>query len=107
MRTVGVSVHLPSRGRQSARVVVLEGAWGSPSELQSFELTSNNQDLPTILHDLGSGLRSHLTGHGADRVVIRRADTQVASRKEGPRVRLLAEGALTGAARATVTDVFL
>jgi hypothetical protein len=107
MRSVGVCVRIPSKGRPAAQVVVLDGAWGSAKEQEHFELTSNKDDLATVLHELASALRSHLTGLDADRVVIRRADLQVASRKEGPRIRLLAEGALAGAARAEVTDVLM
>lgn len=105
---MGVCVQLAARGRPTAHVVVLEGAWGSASEHQRFELTSNKDDMATILYELASGLGSHLAGLAADRVVIRRADTPaVASKKEGPRLRLLAEGALTGAARSRVNDVIV
>ena len=100
-------MHIPRKNRPAASVVVLSGNWGSPVEVDHFELTSNKDDLPTLLHELGSGLRSHLSGLAADRVVIRRADVQVASRKEGPRLRLLAEGAMAGAARSEVRDVIL
>jgi hypothetical protein len=97
-----------TKSRPAARVVVLDGAWGSATEIQRFDLTSSTDDLATILHDLGSGLRSHLSGLGADRVVIRRADLPaVASKREGPRVRLLAEGALAGAARDEINDVLV
>jgi len=106
MRSVGVCVHLPRRGRPAARVVVGVGAWNAASEEETFELTSNKDDTATVLHELASGLRSHLSGLSADRVVIRRADRQrVASNADGPRVRLLAEGALAAAARSEVTDV--
>jgi hypothetical protein len=105
---VGVCVHLPKKGRPAARVVVLDGAWGSASEHDRFDLTSNKQDIGTILHDLASGLRSHLSGMNADRVVVRRADMQkVSSKYDGPRIRLLAEGALAAAARSEVNDVLV
>jgi hypothetical protein len=107
MRSVGVCVHFPSKGRPAAQVVVLDGTWGAVTEASSFELTSNKHDLATILHELEGGLRSQLSGLKADRVAIRRADLQRASMKEGPKVRLLAEGALAAAARAEVTDVLL
>jgi hypothetical protein len=108
MRAVGVCVHMASKGRPSADVVVAEGSWGSAVEIERFELTSNKQELATIFYELASGLRSHLAGLHADRVVIRRADVPTrASKKEGPRLRLLAEGALVGAARAEVEDVLV
>jgi hypothetical protein len=108
MRCVGVAVHVPRKGRPEARVIVVDGAWGAASEHGSFELTSNKGDLATILYDLASGLRSHLSGLGAARVVIRQADFQkAAASKDGTRLRLIAEGALAAAARGQVNEVFL
>lgn len=108
MRSVGVCVHIPTKGRPAARVVVLDGSWGTATVIDSFDLTSSKDDLATVLYDLARGLRSHLSGLGADRVVIRRADVgKVASRHEGPRLRLLAEGALAEAARDEVEDVLV
>jgi hypothetical protein len=108
MHVVAVSVHMSTKGRPAARVIDVQGAWGSVTDVQSFELTSNKQDLATILYELASGLRSHLAGVGADRVVIRKADFfKISSRQEGPRLRLLAEGALAGAARGEVEDVLV
>ena len=99
---------MASKGRPAAHVVLLDGAWGAVTEGPSIELTSNKDDLATILHDLGSGLTSYLSGANADRVVVRRADqAKVASNREGPRLRLLAEGALVGAARSQVNDVLV
>lgn len=106
MRSVGVHVTMARKGRPTASVVVVDGGWGSASLVQQFDLTSNTDDFATVLHELGSSLRSHLSGLAADRVLIRRADVaRVPSNKEGPRLRLLAEGALTAAARAEVEEV--
>jgi hypothetical protein len=103
-----VSVHLPKKGRPAARVVVLDGSWGAAFEHAHFDLTSNKQDIATILHDLASGLRSQLSGLKADRVVVRRADLpKKPNNNEGPRLRLLAEGALASAARDQVSDVLV
>lgn len=108
MRSVGVVVHLARKSRPAALVAVLEGAWGAASLSERFELTSSNEEVPTILFDLATGLRSYLSGAQADRVVIRRADQPPRpSNREGPRLRLLAEGALAAAARVDVTDVLL
>jgi hypothetical protein len=108
MRVVGVCVHMSTKGRPAAHIVDADGSWGAVTDTQSFELTSNKQDLATILYELASGLRSHLAGVRADRVVIRRADYfKISSRHEGPRLRLLAEGALAGAARGEVEDVLV
>lgn len=99
---------MASKGRPSAAVVTLDGSWDSPSVGGSFQLTSGTDDLATQLFDLSRGLRSHLSGAAADRVVIRRADLPpTSSRKEGPRKRLLAEGALIAAAREHVERVIV
>jgi hypothetical protein len=86
-------------------VVVLEGSWESPTEKRRLELTSTKSDLATALLDLAKGLRSLISGVKPDRVVIRKADVGQASRKEGPKLRLLAEGALAAAAREELDDV--
>jgi hypothetical protein len=108
MRSVGIAVHLPKKGRPAAKVVVLDGDWDTPSQVDAFELTSANEDLATQLLDLAAGLRSRLNGINPDRVVIRRADfAQRGGKTEGPRIRLLAEGALASAARAEVGTVLV
>src|SRR4051812_46480110 len=108
MRSVGVCVHLAKKGRPAARVVLLDGTWGAAAEHARFDLTSNKQDIATILHDLATGLRSLLSGMHADCVVIRRADKpKKPSNLDGSRLRLLAEGALASAARDEVADVLI
>ena len=108
MRCVGICVRLPRRGRPTAEAVVLDGCWEAPTPHAQFELTSAKDDLPTLLHDLAAGLVSQLAGLNVDRVAIRRADQPArASNREGPRIRLLAEGALASAARSKVRDVLL
>lgn len=108
MRAVGIVVRLRTKGRPAAHAVVLEGSWGAPIEVDAFDLTSAHTDSATQLHDLAAGLGSRLSGLNADRVVIRRADrSNRASNHEGPRIRLLAEGALASSARAAVDEVLL
>src|ERR1700742_3676155 len=108
MRCVGVCVELRSKGRPAAKVAVLDGTWANPVVHQTFELTSSHTDLPTVLAILARSLDSHLSGLGADQVVVRRADLQKsAGAKEGPKVRLLAEGALVAAAKVRVDAVLL
>jgi hypothetical protein len=107
MSVLGVAVHFPSKGRPAASAVLVDGTWGAPNTLDTFELTSAATDLPSQLRDLADGLRSRLKGLAPNRVVIRRADYAPASNKPGPRLRLLAEGALAAAARAEVTEVVL
>lgn len=108
LRCLGIAVHLPKKGRPAADVVILDGDWSSPQPVSTFALTSSHDDTATQLFDLASGLRSRLKGTGVDRVVVRRADRpRKASNKDGPRLRLLAEGALAAAARTEVEDVIV
>jgi hypothetical protein len=105
---MGIAVHIQSKGRPAAAAVVIEGSWGGPILVTSFKLTSTHDDLPTLLQDLGSGLSSRLSGLSVDRVVVRRADKPTRpSNYEGPRTRLLAEGAITSSAKVAVDDVIL
>jgi hypothetical protein len=104
---MGIAVQMTTKGRPTARVVVLDGDWATPSTVEAFELTSTDDDKPLQLAALAAGLRSRVKGLTPDRIVIRRADLQVASKKEGPRVRLLAEGALAASAREEVDEVLL
>jgi hypothetical protein len=108
VRSLGIAVHLPKKGRPTARAVLLDGTWDSPNLVTTFELTSSQDDVATQLHVLATGLRSRVVGLKPNRVVIRRADySKFASNAEGPRLRLLAEGALAAAARGEVPDVLV
>lgn len=108
MRSVGVCVRLTTKKRPTANVVVLEGSYAAPMVVETFELTSNEGPVPIQLADLHNSLRSHLAGLKPERVVIRRADHPFKpSNQEGPRLRLLAEGALVTAACAESDDVAL
>jgi hypothetical protein len=106
MRVVGVSVYLRTKGRPAARAAVLDGSWSAPVVHQKFELTSVHTDLATALADLSQSFDSHLSGLAADQVVIRRADFQkAAGATEGPKVRLMVEGALAAVAKRQVDVV--
>lgn len=83
----------------------VEGTQQSPTFVDSFQLTSVHTDIATQLFDMAAGLRSWLAGNTPDVVVISRADFfRGGKNTEGPRIRLMAEGALGGAARERVTD---
>ena len=106
IRALGIAVNLSTKGRPTACCVLVEGTLPAPSLIDAFDLTSADDTLPGQLHDLASGLRSRLSGLKPDRVVVRRADfPPKPSNKEGPRLRLLAEGALIAAAMDEVRSV--
>lgn len=97
---------MAARGRPAASVVTVDGTWAAPTVRECIELTSSANDPATQLLDLARGLGSYLSGAAADRVVIRRADwSRARGNTDGPRQRLLAEGALAAGARAEVESV--
>jgi hypothetical protein len=108
MKSAGICVHLPKKGRPEALVALIEGSWESPTVTRTLNLTSPKTDLATILSDLGKSIESHLSGVEVDRVVVRRADFQARQgSKEGPKIRLLAEGAIAAFAKSHVEDVLV
>lgn len=104
MRIAGIAVDVPSKGRPTARLVVLDGSSGGALESHDT-FTSDPTDLATQLHDMAEAVKSRLGGLGVERVVVRRADRPPRpSNNEGPRLRLLTEGAIVSAARSVVVD---
>lgn len=104
MRVAGIAVKMGVGRRPSARLAVVVDVAGAAVDVVD-EFTSDDAELSTQLHDLAEAVGSRLTGLAVDRVVLRRADQSPVPRSsEGPRVRLLAEGAIVSAARAVVVD---
>ena len=105
VRVAGIAVDSPSRGRPAIRLVVVDDATGLPEIELAEDYPSNGVNLAVQLHDAAEAVRSRLGVLGVDRVVVRRADRPpVASNADGPRYRLLMEGAATSAARSVVVD---
>lgn len=99
----GIAVEIPTRGRPTARMVTVDDSTGAPSIVASDEFTSDSVDVPKQLHDAAEAVRSRLVGTEVERVVIRRADRPPRpSNNEGPKLRLLMEGAVISAARSVV-----
>ena len=107
MRVAGLAVAVPSKGRPAVFIVVMDST--SPTAVTHSEaIPSVQADLPQQIHDAAEAVRSRLKGLGVDRAVVRRADVPVKPSKfEGPRIRLLMEGAITSAARSVVVDTRL
>lgn len=74
--------------------------------IDAFELTSAVEPIAQQLLTLHRSVETRLRGWAPiDRVVVRRADLSPrASNSDGPRLRLLAEGAIISAATAVVPD---
>ena len=96
------------KARPQAYVAVLEGTKSAPAVLELFALATTEVELVEQLHDLANAFGNRLDGLKVNRVLVRRADTpKQGSNKEGPRSRLLLEGALAFAARRRVDDTRL
>lgn len=108
MRVAGISVAMASRQRPTAYLVVLDDSSGREVIETNQAFPADDVDLATQLLDTAEAVRSRLQGLAAERVVVRRADRPPsASNAEGPRLRLLMEGAVTSAARSVVMDTTL
>ena len=96
---------MPSPGRPTTRLIVLDDASGSTTIVSSETFPSRDTDLATQLHDAAETVRSRLQGLAVEKVVVRRADRPPrASNEEGPRIRLLTEGAIASSARSIVVE---
>jgi hypothetical protein len=108
MRMVGVAVDASKPKRPAARIVVIDDASGAATIEEVLDLSGDDVDLPAQLHYAAEALRSHLKSVDANRVVVRRADYAPRARQtDGPKNRLLMEGALTSAATSVVPDTRL
>ena len=108
MRVAGIAVDIPTPDRPVARLVLLDGTTAAPTVEATHVFPGDLAELATQLHDLAEAVRSRLQGLGVERVVVRRADRPPrANNNEGPRLRLIVEGAVTSAARSVVVDTRL
>lgn len=96
--------------KQKVRVLcaVVEGALMSPTLVDTFVLNSSSPTVAERAYDLATALATHLQGSNIDTVVIRRAEKPPkATNTDGPRERLIVEGALVAFARHKVPDTRL
>ena len=71
----------------------------------SFEIRADQIDLAVQLGDAAKNVSGRLRSLKPDVVVVRRADRPIRpSNQEGPRLRLLLEGAITGAAHEIIAN---
>src|SRR5450830_8630 len=113
MRVLGLAVDIPASRRPALRAVLLEvqlpadgvAPLTDVTVATTFEVPSVKEDLATQLCELASAVTARVQTLTPDVVVVRRADISqrgAGGRNEGPRLRLLAEGAIIAAARALV-----
>ncbi len=95
-------------GKPRASVVIIDGPFTAPTVIEVFDLTTTETDTAGQAQDLSANLRNRLRGTTPDRVLVRRADFPPRpSNKEGPRLRLIIEGAIAAAAKEIVTYTVL
>jgi hypothetical protein len=95
MRTVGLCVSIQN-SKPSVACVVTDGTQGQPNLVTSFDLKTDASSLPGQIDDLAKALSSKIGALEVDVAVVRLADiSPTGTRKAGPRIRLLIEGALT------------
>lgn len=107
VRAMGLAVTILTNRRPALRVVLVDDASGTPSIVDCSDIPASAESLAAQLHTLARAIDSRARGAGqVDRVVVRRADNPPrASNNEGPKLRLLAEGAVIAAIRDVVPVV--
>lgn len=104
MQVLGLEVK-PIKQKVRVHCALLEGTFSSPSLVDEFQLNSSLGSIAERAYDVSSSLSSHLQGLDVATVVVRRAEVPPkASNADGPRDRLIIEGALVAFARHKVVD---
>jgi hypothetical protein len=111
MLALGLTVDIPARNRPALRAVLLSDPHPADITLSladvtvvtTFELPTADEDRAKQLKDLAETVSARIRTLKPAIVVVRRADwTRQASNQEGPRIRLMATGAIAAAARSLV-----
>lgn len=115
MRALGLAVSINGK-RSTVSAVVLNdhtaaGDAFDPKKMtveDSFEVKGDQPDAAVQLGDAAKAVGGRVSSLRPDVVVVRRADRPArASNQEGPRLRLLIEGAITASARNLVPNTHL
>jgi hypothetical protein len=105
MKVMGLAVKITDQ-TVTVNVVVLDDHAATPDKfdianvvvVDKFDVKSSDDDLATRLGEVAKAISGRTRSIAPDGVVVRRADRpQQSSNTEGPRLRLLAEGAVTAA----------
>lgn len=101
VRVMGLAVAILPNKRPALRTVVVDDANGTPAVVDCFDIPTSDESLAAQLHSMARAIDSRARGAGQlGRVVVRRADIPPRpSNAEGPKLRLLAEGAVIAAVR--------
>lgn len=116
MRVLGIAVDLPSRQRAVLRAVLLVDTLGLTDRpdaaditvVESFSIPTDEAEWVGQCRILARDIGGRIDTLEPDVVIVRRADRPArASNEEGPRLRLMATGAVLGAASNLVRETFL
>ena len=116
MRALGLTVEIPTPGRPVIRAVLLDDplgaadtpALGDVTIFSEFDLTTAEAGWAGIASQYFQDVSGRVSTLAPDVVVIRRADVYAKGRiGDGPRLRLVVEGAITAAAVAHVANTHL
>jgi hypothetical protein len=115
MLVLGVAAEM-SRPKRPTAYLVLVDTTTTPVDLNDLGslptathlFTSAAEDFPSILNHLAVDVRGWLRDRSVEAATVRRADKrQRASNADGPRYRLLTDGAITAAVREMVETTYL
>jgi len=108
MRALGLSMDIPASKKPTLRAVLLEDIL-TPGDTPSlmdmkfvdvFEVAATGTDLAEQLKEISNAITGRVESLRPDIVVVRRADRSPRpSNMDGPRFRLMFEGAITAGAR--------
>lgn len=112
MRAIGLAVSVSGKRTTVAAVVLNDNTSpGAPFDEvavtveASFEVKADQTDVAVQLGDTAKNISGRLRALTPEVVVVRRADRPMKpSNQEGPRLRLLMEGAITGAAHEVIAE---
>jgi hypothetical protein len=105
---MGIAVAMTSKGAPTARAVVLHGTPAAPGLVDAQEILAPHEELAATLAEAASAFTSLVKGLNVEAVLIRRANqSHHATKSDGPRTRLLMEGAIAAALRGPVPRTVL
>jgi hypothetical protein len=112
MLAMGLAIDMPAKNRPALRAVLLRDPHPSATAPALTEVTvedifevptASSEDRATQLKDLAETASGRIRTLRPDIVVVRRADwSRMSSNQDGPRIRLMATGAVAAAARLLV-----
>jgi hypothetical protein len=113
MRALGIATRVADK-TATISVVVLDSGPSTVFDLalvsvqEQFEVMVDEGERALQLGELAARIEGRVRSIAPDRIVVRRADVPArAANTEGPRFRLLLEGAVTSAAQRVVSDTII